>query len=85
MSTQIRTAREMGASYASIAPSLKNRDRVVITDNDGKSESIIVNIAEYDAMKEAAWDSYVSRALAEVEAVKDNPATWLTVEEFWQD
>ena len=83
--TQVKTAHEMGASYASIAPAIRNRDRVVITDDSGKSESIIVNIAEYDAMKEAAWERYVAKALAEVEAVKDDPATWISLEEFWQD
>ena len=75
----------MGAPYASIAPALKNRDRVVITDDHGKSESIIINIAEYDAMKEAAWESYVSKSLGEVEAVKDAPSTWISLEDFWQD
>jgi PHD/YefM family antitoxin component YafN of YafNO toxin-antitoxin module len=84
-STQLKTANEMGAGYASIVPLIKNRDRVVITDDNGKSESIIISIAEYEAMKEAAWDSYVSKSLAEVEAVKDDPSTWVTLEEFWQD
>jgi len=84
-SIQLKTANEMGAAYASIAPLIKNRDRVVITDNNGKSESIIINIAEYEAMKEAAWDRYVSKSLAEVEAVKDDPSTWISLEEFWQD
>ena len=75
----------MGTTYADMALSIKNRDRVVITDNNGKSESIIISIAEYDAMKEAAWNNYVSKALAEVEAVKDDPSTWISVEDFWKD
>ena len=85
MSTQLKSANEMGAPYASIAPVIKNLDRVVILDDNGKSEGIIINIAEYDAMKEAAWERYVSKALSEVEAVKDDPATWLSLDEFWQD
>jgi PHD/YefM family antitoxin component YafN of YafNO toxin-antitoxin module len=85
VSTQVKPAHEMGATYASIAPIIRNRDRVVITDDNGKGESVIVNIAEYDAMKEAAWQSYVTKALGEVEAVKDNPSTWLSIDEFWQD
>ena len=83
--TQVKTAQEMGASYASIAPVIRNHDRVVITDDSGKSESIIINIAEYEAMKEAAWERYVAKALDEVEAVKDDPATWISLDEFWQD
>ena len=83
--TQVKTAREMGAPYASIAHLLRNRDRVVITDDSGKSESIVVNIAEYDALKEAAWERHVAKAIAEVEAIKDDPATWISLEEFWQD
>jgi PHD/YefM family antitoxin component YafN of YafNO toxin-antitoxin module len=85
VNAQIKSSHEMGAAYASIAPMIKNRNRVVITDSNGKSESIIINIAEYDAMKEAAWQSYVKRALGEVEAVKDDPATWISLDEFWQD
>ena len=83
--TQLKTANEMGAPYASIAPAIRNRDRVIITDDSGQSESIILNIADFDAMKEAAWERYVAKSLAEVEAVKDDPATWISLEEFWQD
>jgi len=85
MGTQLMQAREVGTFYKSIAPEIKKRNRVVITDDYGKGESVIINLAEYDAMKEAAWENYVSKALAEVEAVKDDPATWLTLDEFWQD
>ena len=83
--TQLITAHEMGIPYASIAPAIRNRNRVVITDDRGQSESIILNIAEYDAMKEAAWERYALDALAEVEAIKDDPSTWISLEEFWQD
>ena len=85
MNTQLMYAREMGAPYEGIAPSIKKRNRFVITDDQGKGESVIISIAEYDAMKEAAWECYVSKALAEVEAVKDDPSTWLNLDEFWQD
>jgi len=81
-STQLKKADEMGAGYASIAPFIKNHDRVVITDDKGKGESIIISIVEYEAMKEAAWERYVSKSLAEVEAVKDDPSTWISLEEF---
>ena len=83
--TQLKTSREMGMAWESIASALKNRNRFIITDDSGKSESVIISIAEYDAMKEAAWERYVSNALAEVEAVKDDPATWLSLDDFWQD
>jgi len=82
---QLKTAVEMGAPYANILPAIKKRDRVVITDSNGKSESVIIHIAEYDAMKEAAWERYVSKSLAEVEAVKDDPSTWISLDEFWQE
>ena len=82
--TQLRTAHEMGIPYESIAPAIRNRNRVIITDDRGQSESIILNIAEYDAMKEAAWERYALDALAEVEAIKDDPSTWISLEEFWQ-
>ena len=83
---QIVTASDMGATYANnIAPIIKNNSRVVITGNDGKSESIIVNITEYEAMREAAWEMYVQKALEEVEVVKDDPSTWISLEDFWQD
>ena len=85
MSVQLRTAVEMGTPYAGILPSIKNKSRVIVTDDAGKSESVIISIAEYDAMKEAAWERYVSKSLSEVEAVKDNPSTWLNLDEFWQD
>ena len=83
---QIITANDMGTTYANnIAPIIKSNSRVVITDNSGKSESIIVNITEYEAMREAAWEMYVQKALEEVEAVKDDPSTWISLEDFWQD
>jgi len=85
MSTQIKTALEMGAPYASIANAIKTRDRVVITDNSGKGESVILSIAEYDALIEAAWERYATKSLAVVEAVKDDPSTWISLEEFWTD
>jgi len=82
---QLVTASEMGTAYANIAPSIKNNSRVVITDKDGKSESIIVSITEYEAMREAAWEMYVQKALSKVEAVKDDPSTWISLEDFWTD
>jgi len=85
MSIQLISAQEMGEPYSKIASVIKNRDRVIITNNEGISESIIINIAEYEAIKEAAWEQYISKALAEVEAVKDDPSTWLSLDEFWQD
>ena len=42
MSTQTKTAFEMGTPYAEIVNTLKTHDRVVITDDSGKSESIIM-------------------------------------------
>jgi len=84
--TQLITASDMGATYEnSVAPVIKSNNRVVVTDSDGKSESIIVNIAEYEAMREAAWEMYAQKALAEVEAVKDNPSTWISLDDFWND
>ena len=85
MSTQVRTAIEMGEPYASIANAIKTRDRVVITDDSGRSESIILNIAEYDALIEAAWERYVTKSLSVVEAVKDDPGTWISLDEFWTE
>jgi hypothetical protein len=83
---QLVTASDMGDTYANnIAPMIKNNSRVVITDSDGKSESIIVNIAEYEAIREAAWEMYVQKALVEVEAAKDDPSTWISLEDFWKD
>lgn len=35
--------------------------------------------------EKAAWDRYVSKSLAEVEAVKDDPSTWISVDEFWEN
>jgi len=83
--TQLITASEMGAGYASIAPLIKKSDRVIITDSAGKGESIIISISEYEAIKEAAWERYVLKALDEVEAIKDDPSTWISLEEFWED
>jgi len=84
--TQLITASDMGATYANnIAPAIKRNSRVVVTDSDGKSESIILNIAEYEAIREAAWEMYAQKALTEVEAVKDNPSTWISLDDFWKD
>jgi PHD/YefM family antitoxin component YafN of YafNO toxin-antitoxin module len=85
VSAQLKPANEMGTAYAGIVPIIKNRDRVIVTDDNGKGESVIISMAEYDAMKEAAWQTYVAKALGEVEAVKDDPATWIGLDEFWQD
>jgi len=83
---QLITASDMGVTYENnIAPMIKNNSRVVITDSYGKSESIVISITEYEAMREAAWEMYAQKALAEVEAVKDDPSTWISLDDFWQD
>ena len=38
-----------------------------------------------EEMREAAWEMYAQKALAEVEAVKDNRSTWISLEDFWND
>ena len=58
---------------------------MVITDSSGKGESIILSLAEYDSLKEAAWERYVLLSLSEVDAVKDDPETWIDLDEFWMD
>ncbi len=77
----------MGETYAYISGSLNRNGfgRVIVTDEKGVGESVIMSMVEYDAMKETAWDQYVSHALAEVEAVKDKPETWLNADEFWNE
>ncbi|MDR1703673.1 MAG: hypothetical protein LBS19_03170 [Clostridiales bacterium] len=82
---QIISASEMGELYTSISTAIKNRRRVVITDEQGKGEGVIVNLADYEALIEGDWERYVNRALAEVEAVENDPATWISLEEFLQD
>jgi hypothetical protein len=37
------------------------------------------------AMREEDWQQYITEALDEVEAVKDDPSTWISLDEFWQD
>jgi len=40
---------------------------------------------EINTMRDFVWDELVLAALAEVEAVKDDPSTWISLDEFWQD
>ena len=58
---------------------------IASTERTCNADRYLISSTENDAMKEAAWNSYVSKALAEVEAIKDDPAAWLSLDEFWKD
>ena len=80
----VRPVRDLRNSYPELAEIVKNHDQVIIT-NNGRGESVLINIDEYAAFEEYVHKRYVAEKLAEAEAAASDPdSKRLSHEEFWR-
>jgi len=83
LSVYVRPVRDLRNNYPELAEIVKNHDQVIIT-NNGKGESVLINIEEYSAFEEYTHKRYVAEKLAEAEAAAADPAAKrYSHDEFW--
>ena len=83
-SVHVRPVRDLRNNYSELANIIKNHDQVVIT-NNGKGESVLINIEEYSEFEEYTHRRYIAEKLAEAEAAEADPETKrYSHEEFWR-
>lgn len=84
LNVYVRPVRDLRNNYPELADIVKNHDQVIIT-NNGKGESVLINIEEYTAFEEYTHRRYIATKLAEAEAVAADPGkVRLSHEEFWR-
>ena len=84
LSVHVRPVRDLRNNYSELADIVKNHDQVIIT-NNGKGESVLINIEDYSAFEEYTHKRYVAEKLAEAEAAAADPDTKrYSHEEFWR-
>jgi len=83
-SVHVRPVRDLRNNYPELANIIKNHDQVIIT-NNGRGESVLINIEDYSAFEEYTHRRYVAEKLAEAEALATDPETKrYSHEEFWR-
>ncbi len=63
MQTFVRPSRDLRNHYAEIADMTKNHNHVIIT-NQGRGESVLINIEDYAKYEEFLHQRYVAEELA---------------------
>lgn len=84
MQTYVRPSRDLRNHYAEIADMVKNHDHVIIT-NNGRGESVLINIEDYAKYEEFLHQRYVAEELAKARRQAANPDTeWVSHENVWE-
>ena len=84
MQTHVRPSRNLRNHYAEIADMVKNHDHVIIT-NNGRGESVLINIEDYAKYEEFLHQRYVAEELAKARRQAANPDTeWVSHENVWE-
>lgn len=84
MQTYVRPSRDLRNHYAEIADMVKNHDHVIIT-NNGRGESVLINIEDYAKYEEFLHQRYVAEELAKARQQAANPDTeWVSHENVWE-
>lgn len=84
MQTYVRPSRDLRNHYAEIADIVKNHDHVIIT-NNGRGESVLINIEDYAKYEEFLHQRYVAEELAKAKQQAANPDTeWVSHESVWK-
>jgi len=82
--THVKAVRDLRNNYPEVAKIIKNRDHVIIT-NNGKSEAVIIPYEQLKDYQNYLYDKYVDEKLAEAEALENDPANHLTLDQFWDN
>ena len=84
MQTHVRPSRDLRNHYAEIADMLKNHDHVIIT-NNGRGESVLINIEDCAKYEEFLHQRYVAEELAKARQQAAKPDTeWVNHENVWE-
>ena len=84
MQTYVRPSRDLRNHYAEIADMVKNHDHVIIN-NNGRGESVLINIEDYAKYEEFLHQRYVAEELAKARRQAANPDTeWVSHENVWE-
>lgn len=83
--THVRPVRELRNNYPEIATLIKQKDRVLIT-NNGKGEAVILGLEEYQRYEQILHEKYIDEKLAEAEKeAADSNTQWISHEDFWKE
>lgn len=84
MQTHVRPSRNLRNHYAEIADMVKNHDHVIIT-NNGRGESVLINIEDCAKYEEFLHQRYVAEELAKARQQAAKPDTeWVNHENVWE-
>ena len=76
-------SRELRNNYRQIAQIVRDHNDVVIT-NNGEIDAVLVNPTDWKEFKQFRYNQYIIKKIKEVEILADDPATWLSEDEFWE-
>jgi len=83
--THVRPVRELRNNYPEIATLIKQKDRVLIT-NNGKGEAVILSLEEYQRYEQILHERYIDEKLAEAEREAADPNTVrIFHDDFWKE
>ena len=82
--THVKAVRDLRNNYPEVAKIVKNRDHVIIT-NNGKSEAVLISYEDFERYQEFLHIRYVKEKLAEAEAIVNNPAEWIEVDDLFKE
>ena len=83
MQTFVRPSRDLRNHYAEIADMTKNHNHVIIT-NQGRGESVLINIEVYAKYEEFLHQRYVAEELAKAKQQAADPNTqWQDHDSVW--
>ena len=78
-----RPSRDLRNNYSEPAQIVRNQNDLIIT-NKGEIDLVLVNPADWEEFKAYRYNKYIIKKIKEVEAVTDDPTTWLSEDEFWE-
>lgn len=83
MQTFVRASRDLRNHYAEIAELVKDHNQVIIT-NNGKGDTVLINMEDYAQYEEFLHFRYVQEELRKAKQQAADPDTqWSSHEEVW--
>ena len=83
MQTFVRPSRDLRNHYAEISGIIKEHNHVIIT-NQGRGESVLMNIEDYAKYEEYLHQRYVAEELAKAKRQASDPNThWQYHDSVW--
>ena len=80
----VRPSRDLRNKYSELASIVKEHEPVIIT-NNGKGESVLINIEDYADFEEYSHRRYVLKELAKAKKESADPdAKWYDHDEVWR-